>query len=333
MTNSTVRDNSAGDVGGGIHAIKANLTASTVSGNHSGTDGGGILADTATLTNSTVSGNHSGTDGGGIHLTQGADILNSTIVLNTAGNGGGGVSVLVGPVRVKNTIIAVNQAKNVGRDVSGWFVSQGHNLVEDPNSGNGSTNFGPGNGDVLRVNPKLAPLGDYGGPTRTHLPLPGSAAIDRGDGSGAPPADQRGVARPQGPFVDIGAVERAPGDPNPEQAGPRVIGTSVNYNPKTGFPISILVTFDKDVDPATFNAALVSAGGVVRHPSAAPTGISREFLIFVANVPPGDYTLKIGPGVTDLAGNPMADEYSALINLDSLGLDDLGPMGKPKPGL
>jgi hypothetical protein len=243
------------------------------------------------------------------------------------------VNVLGGPARVKNTIIALNQAKNFGRDVSGWFVSQGHNLVEDTKGGDAKTNFGPGNGDVLRVNPKLAPLGDYGGPTRTHLPLPGSPAIDRGDNSGAPVADQRGVARPQGPFVDIGAVERAPGDPNPVQAGPRVLGTSVNYNPKTGLPISILVTFDKDVDPATFEATLVSAGGVVRHPSAAPGLTNREFLVFVGNVPLGDYTLKIGPGVTDFAGNPMADEYSALIILDSLGLNDLGPMGKPKPGL
>src|SRR5262249_20620631 len=65
-------------------------------------------------------------------------------------------------------------------------------------------------------------------------------------------------------------VSRNEGDPSPEQAGPRVVGTSVNYNPKTGFPISILVTFDKGVDPATFGATLVSAGGVVRHPSVGP---------------------------------------------------------------
>src|SRR5262249_42283928 len=281
----------------------------------------------------TVSGNRAEHDGGGAQVTQGADILSSTIVLNSAGDGGGGVNVLNGPVLVKNTIIAVNRAKNFGRDVSGWFESLGHNLVEDPRSGNVNTDFGPETRDVLRVNPKLAPLGDNGGPTRTHLPLPGSRAIDRGDGSGAPAADQRGVARPQGPSVDIGAVERAPGDPNPEQAGPRVVGTSVNYNPKKGFPISTLVTFDKDVDPATFHATLVSDSGVVRHPSVGPGPTSSQFLIFVANVPLGDYTLKIGPGVTDLAGNPMADEYSALISLDSLGLDDLGPMGKPRPGL
>jgi hypothetical protein len=35
----------------------------------------------------------------------------------------------------------------------------------------------------------------------------GSPAIDAGGDSGAPATDQRGVARPQGPHVDIGAVE------------------------------------------------------------------------------------------------------------------------------
>ena len=37
--------------------------------------------------------------------------------------------------------------------------------------------------------------------------LPGSPAIDAGTATGAPATDQRGVARPQGPGVDIGAFE------------------------------------------------------------------------------------------------------------------------------
>jgi hypothetical protein len=37
--------------------------------------------------------------------------------------------------------------------------------------------------------------------------LPGSPAIDAGSAVGAPATDQRGVARPQGPGVDIGAFE------------------------------------------------------------------------------------------------------------------------------
>ncbi len=49
-------------------------------------------------------------------------------------------------------------------------------------------------------------LGNYGGPTQTHLPLMGSVAINAALG-GAPATDQRGVARPQGASADIGAVE------------------------------------------------------------------------------------------------------------------------------
>jgi hypothetical protein len=54
------------------------------------------------------------------------------------------------------------------------------------------------------VDPKLAPLGNYGGPTQTHALLPGSLAIDAGDAT-ITTADQRGVA-PVG-IRDIGAYE------------------------------------------------------------------------------------------------------------------------------
>jgi Calx-beta domain len=62
------------------------------------------------------------------------------------------------------------------------------------------------------VDPKLSPLGFYGGPTQTLLPLCGSPAIDAGDDAvtGAPlnlATDQRGVARKVGSHADIGSVE------------------------------------------------------------------------------------------------------------------------------
>src|SRR5208282_5354942 len=56
--------------------------------------------------------------------------------------------------------------------------------------------------------PNLAPLGNYGGPTQTMPPLPGSPAI----GAGRVPGntftnDQRGYPRTQNGLIDIGAVE------------------------------------------------------------------------------------------------------------------------------
>ncbi len=52
----------------------------------------------------------------------------------------------------------------------------------------------------------LGILTDNGGLTPTHLPEPGSPAID-GAGTMCVADDQRGIARPQGPACDIGAVE------------------------------------------------------------------------------------------------------------------------------
>jgi hypothetical protein len=57
--------------------------------------------------------------------------------------------------------------------------------------------------------PLLAPLGNYGGPTLTMLPLFGSPAIDAGADSATNTfaTDQRGYPRCSGAHVDIGAVE------------------------------------------------------------------------------------------------------------------------------
>jgi hypothetical protein len=55
------------------------------------------------------------------------------------------------------------------------------------------------------IDPLLAPLGDYGGPTQTMPLLPGSPALNAGDPSQAGSADQRGVVRSGG--VNIGAFQ------------------------------------------------------------------------------------------------------------------------------
>jgi hypothetical protein len=53
----------------------------------------------------------------------------------------------------------------------------------------------------------LSPLGDYGGPTPTMPPLPGSPALDGCTSGTSFTTDQRGFARIVGPFADVGAVE------------------------------------------------------------------------------------------------------------------------------
>jgi predicted outer membrane repeat protein len=221
LTNSTVSGNTAIEAGGGIHATTATLRGSTVSGNSvlGAGGGGGIRANTATLTNSTVSGNSTRGDGGGISAIAALTLLNVTVTDNSAHAGGGVFLVFGGVSSVRNSIIAGNlvDLDGSGPDLSGAFTSAGHNLIGD---GTGATGFTNGAiGDLVGtadapIDPRLGPLANNGGPTRTHALLAGSPAIDHGDNTNAPATDQRGVARVRdgdgngSQVVDIGAFER-----------------------------------------------------------------------------------------------------------------------------
>jgi len=89
-------------------------------------------------------------------------------------------------------------------NIFGTLVDAGYNIDSDlQNSLTNSTSL---NG----VNPGLAPLGNYGGPTPTMALLPGSPAIDAGDPNSFPATDQRGYPRPIGSAPDIGAFEYSP---------------------------------------------------------------------------------------------------------------------------
>lgn len=165
LANSTVSGNRAGGVGGGVLAVEASLTNCTVSGNTARVLGGGIAAPTATLSNCTVAENLANTGGGLFHMPPGgAFILTNTIVpLN-----------LVQPGR---------NSPGVAGDVSTVFTSRGHNLIGDGTGGNGFTHGD--NGDIVGtslnpIDPKLRPLANNGGPTKTHALLRGSPAIDLG---------------------------------------------------------------------------------------------------------------------------------------------------------
>jgi CSLREA domain-containing protein len=217
LTNCTVSGNSTVDSGGGIIATTANLTRTTVSANSAGVDGGGISAVTANLTNSTISGNSAAQFGGGV-LASAATLFNCTIVENSAQGGGGLSHAGVGTFTLKNTLVALNlTAFGGGPDVLGTFVSDGHNLI-----GVGNASFTNGvTGDIVGtsvnpIDPKIGPLRNNSGPTKTHELLAGSRAIDKGDNTNLPPTDQRGIGFPRKKdgngdgvaVVDIGAFEK-----------------------------------------------------------------------------------------------------------------------------
>ena len=104
---------------------------------------------------------------------------------------------------MQNTIVTNNQTQDLADfGTNPHVISLGHNLT----GGDGGGYFTQP-GDLINTNPRLASLGNYGGTTQTLYLNPGSPAIDAGDDAAAPDTDQRGVLRPVGAHVDIGAVE------------------------------------------------------------------------------------------------------------------------------
>jgi hypothetical protein len=227
ISNNTSTGSSAGGVQN-FSTSTITVTSSLFTGNLSGggTVGGGAMQvnGTARITNSTFSGNTSNTTGGGGALNvNGSSVIltNVTISGNNAPNNGGGIHRGSTNVNffMRNSIVAGNNGSAASPDFTNSAAgnsSQGNNII-----GVTGTSTGWVASDLLNTNPLLGPLADNGGPTQTFLPQAGSPAIEGGQNcvldstcpANNPPAnvttDQRGVARPAGPLVDIGSVEVA----------------------------------------------------------------------------------------------------------------------------
>jgi hypothetical protein len=204
--------------GGGIFNDSGTVTLNqcTVSGNSAtghGGGGGGIFNDTGTVTlNSgtvtlnqcTLFGNSAPSEGGGIENNYGTMTLNQCTLSGNIAYYGGGINN-VDTLVMTNTVVGGNSAVD-GADVynSGGIITYGgSNLVQSVD--NGGTITGPA---PLTRTPDLAPLGNYGGPTQTMPPLPGSPAIGAGSvAANIFATDQRGYPRTQNGLIDIGAVE------------------------------------------------------------------------------------------------------------------------------
>lgn len=208
LTDSTVSGNTTNGNGGGISASgTVSLINSTVSGNSGGNGGGLNVTGTLILSNSTVSGNMTGGKGGGVYLTGEANLYNSTLVENSAVNGGG-INLSIGSeLHAKNTIIANNTASGTGNNLNGDFATSSFiaNLIDDTS---GASNLTLDSSTLVGVDPLLSTLGNYTGDTQTHVPLPGSPAINAADTATATATDQRGYTRgTSSGLPDIGAVE------------------------------------------------------------------------------------------------------------------------------
>ena len=122
--------------------------------------------------------------GGGIYIPSGAVITvnQSTISTNSAATGSG-IDVAGGSLFLTNSIVAGDTGS---LDIAGSFV---------------------GTNNLTSGVPLLAPLGNYGGPTQTVPPLPGSPPLTPTNFTFA--TDQRGCLRPLGTVTDLGAVQIA----------------------------------------------------------------------------------------------------------------------------
>jgi predicted outer membrane repeat protein len=211
LNSVTFSSNSAQNLGGALlnsstagGSSRPSLTNVTFSANVATGSGGAIYNgagaggdSSPTLFNVTFNGNHAH-DGGAIYNGAGAGMVHPTY---------------------SNVILwgdsAVNQGPEIYNNVSGggsaastiaFSIVDGGDAGSFRSDGSTDTAFSSGVGN-LAADPLLGVLGDNGGATPTMLPAAGSAAIDAGGSGDCPAADQRGVARPQGPRCDIGAVE------------------------------------------------------------------------------------------------------------------------------
>jgi hypothetical protein len=228
LSNCTLSDNSAnsggaifnyGDTNGTTNVTLVNCT---LSGNSASVNsGGGILSHayhgsaSLILTNCTFSNNS--TPSNGVDVANSAEgggngsvtITNCTLSNNSAGmngsslysDGQNGAATLT----IANTILAAGSGDNFSVMAGGGstVVDNGHNLLTDDGGGY----FTAGSDQLNVANPGLDPNGlrNNGGPTQTIALVAGSPAINAGDDSLAPPADQRGYVRSG--VSDIGAYE------------------------------------------------------------------------------------------------------------------------------
>ncbi len=194
------------------------LVGDTLCGNSLNGYGGGAIDNsggTLTLDNCTLANNSSTGYGGAILNYGGTLYLNDdTIAYNGGANFGGAVfNGFGGVATLANTIVAGNTCSGygIGPDVYGTIISKGFNLIgkTDGSSGWLATDLTGTAAVPLNANLSSA-LHNYGGPTRTLLPLAGSPAINAGSNALVPAGihtDQRTLSRIMNGTVDIGAVE------------------------------------------------------------------------------------------------------------------------------
>ncbi len=300
ITMATLNGNQAGGSGGALwYRDNGTIVDTEMTGNTAGTAGGALqmqgnlilIACTLAwnrapvggaihnmglrmvISNSTISSNHAIT-GGAISQEIYAGymqtlIVNSTIVSNSADMASSsGIRVQSGIMTVTNSILANAGGNNVQLVTGGVFTSAGHNVV------NGVITRALSS-DLLNTDPLVGPLRMAPGNGRAplmHALLPGSPAIDAGDGSACPPADQRGIDRPLIDGCDIGAYES------------RGFVVNAQGEPKQATPINAPFTAPLSASISSPYAEPVDGGRLVFTPHPNTHGASTASPVYTATI-------------------------------------------------
>ncbi|MGP0063643.1 MAG: choice-of-anchor Q domain-containing protein [Isosphaeraceae bacterium] len=275
LSGLTISGGSTSENGGGLYndGGTTTLTDCTVSGNSASTQGGGLDNQTnpgaINLNDCTISGNSAGGKGGGLYSSGGTATLTDCTVSGNSASNGGGMDDASGTVTVEDTIVAEDAATTSGPDALGTLDSQGNNLIGESDGSSGWVGSDLTGTIAMPINPLLAPLGDYGGPTPTMALLPGSPAIGMGTAVGEMTTDQRGEPL-DSPTPDIGAFQSqgftlmADAGSNP-QAG--VIGDPFAN------PLAVTVTANNPVEPVAGGVVSFSVNPAQSGASASLSGI------------------------------------------------------------
>jgi hypothetical protein len=234
--------------------------------------------------------------GGSVTLTN--DTFSRNYADGGSGDGGGaasggGIDVAPGgKVLLHNTLIAASLAGDKPADIGGSLDStSNYNLI-----GNGSGGLSTANHNVLGsssnpIDPLLAVLGSYGGPTLTLALLPGSPALDAGSSSYGGNTDQRG--KPRVGATDIGAFE--------SQGFTLTLNSGNNQTAaiNTAFanPLLVSVTANNTVEPVaggriSFTAPASGASAVLKSSPALIGAKGQASVTATANGTAGSYTVS-----------------------------------------
>lgn len=277
MNATTLTDNSTFDLhsapkGGALANIgTATLTQCTFHGNTAVGSGGAISQTTAffltaaslKLNHCTVSGNTTVAYGGGLHNdgTESTLTITNSILAGNTGTGGADIH--------NNSSVRFTGANLVTSYVQG---------------AGGSATYEMG---LLTTNPLLGLLGDYGGPTRTMLPKPGSPAINAAVGSTIT-TDQRGFLVTGTP--DIGAVARQGTETL------TVTTTADELNSPNNAQTSLREAITDGVADTIIFAPALSGGTITLTRSPAEIAITQGVTVDATGLPKG-LTLHGGTGV------------------------------------